>query len=163
MDAVVVLHGFGSPDCQHCPKEFSTIFIDGKNAAQSSLVKNFIKEYKALNSWITRNIRGKRYACTFTYELARTHMREILSKARTIYVRGPENRQWLMHFLGLLVPIVDITGLEYRSTVQLERLSDYSSWEFRCVDRNIEPLKIRLILANGSETTRKELPPPSSY
>lgn len=149
MDFVVTLRGFGPSDSQHSLEVFSAIFIDGKNAAQSAIVANFLKEYKNRNSWITRKIRGIRYPRTFTYEQARTHIRDILRKARTIYVRGPENRQWLMNFLdGLLVPIIDLTELEYRSTVQLKGLFDCTSWEFRCIDKNIKSLKIRLMLAN---------------
>lgn len=148
MDFFIILHGFGATDCQHCPKEFSVVSIDDKTVAQAAAVKALFKEYKALNSWSTGKDRGKRYPRTFTYEKARTHIREILCKARTIYVNGAENQQWLMDFLGLLVPIVNLTDLDYRLTVELKLLSGYSSWEYRCVDKNAEPMKIWLIVAN---------------
>lgn len=123
--------------------------------------ENLLKEHQIINLWTTRNVHGISWdSGTVTYELAKTTIRNYLRKARTVYVRGSEKKNWLLSVLGMSVKIVDLRQFSCPTLVQLKDLVIDSSLETRgpgefqyaCV--NVRLLRIWM-MQNGVVTKPK--------
>lgn len=156
MDYVVDLQGFRRCTGQLILKEFAMIPINGKVSELSEFIvkppfpfKNQLKEYQAINLWTTRNVHGIHWdSGTVPYELAKTMIRNCLRKARTVYVRGAENKNWLLSVLRMSVKIVDLRKFSCPTLVQLKDLvidpllQARGSREFESAGENVRLLRI---------------------
>lgn len=162
MDYVVDLQGFHRSTGQFILKKFSMIPIYGKVSELSEFIvkppfpfENLLKEYQTINLWTARNVHGISWDTgTVPYELAKTTIRNWLRKARTVYVRGSEKKNWLLSFLGTSVKIVDLRKLSCPTVIQLKDLVIDPSLETRCpreyqyADENVRLLRLWILHNN---------------
>ncbi|BAF45526.1 GfV-B58-ORF1 [Ichnoviriform fumiferanae] len=130
MYCVVDVLGFKQSSGVILLKEFAMIAVDGKAIKHLEFVvkapypfENLLKEYQAINSWITRNVHGIAwYSGTISYEESKPNIREILKEARIVYVNGAEKKNYLQSLLGYSVKVIDLMKLNCPSTMKLKKL-----------------------------------------
>lgn len=155
MEYIVDLQGFKKPINEFVLKEFAMIPVDDTTVqALAFLVKpplpwqDLPATYRSINLWLTRNFHGILWdSGDVPYEEASTLIRNILHKARTIYVKGSEKREWLLAIMGESARIVDLENLECPSLHTLRKKTNHAyayhsaSPKFHCAGENAKLLR----------------------